>query len=64
LLSYQANKPVLDQLLKEAGFTGENAIASLMGDLQPPAKPKAVTAPPAAPKPAESVVKGPQPDNG
>ncbi|MCY1240633.1 Inner membrane protein YqiK [compost metagenome] len=37
LLAYQANKPVLDQLLKEAGFNGENAISSLLGDLQAPA---------------------------
>ncbi len=27
LLSYQANKPILDRLLKEAGFQGDNAIS-------------------------------------
>jgi flotillin len=35
LLNYQANKPVLDQLLKEAGFAGDNAVSSLLGNLQP-----------------------------
>ncbi len=41
LLNYQANKPILDQLLKEAGFTGDNAISSLMGNLQQvPQKPE------------------------
>jgi flotillin len=31
LLSYQANKPILDRILKEAGFTGDaNAIESLL----------------------------------
>lgn len=34
LLAYQANKPIVDQLLKEAGFDGENAVSSLLGDLQ------------------------------
>ena len=42
LLAYQANKPILDQLLKEAGFEGDNAVSSLLANLQqPPAqKPK------------------------
>jgi flotillin len=30
LLAYQANKPIVDQLLKEAGFEGENAVSSLL----------------------------------
>ncbi len=34
LLAYQANKPIVDQLLKEAGFEGENAVSSLLGNLQ------------------------------
>ena len=34
LLAYQANKPILDQLLKEAGFEGDNAISSLLGNLE------------------------------
>ncbi|ASW07336.1 MULTISPECIES: flotillin domain-containing protein [unclassified Rhizobium] len=33
LLSYQANKPILDRLLKEAGFDGDNAISALLGNL-------------------------------
>ncbi|MFS8044269.1 flotillin family protein [Rhizobium sp. BR 314] len=33
LLSYQANKPILDRLLKEAGFDGDNAISALLGKL-------------------------------
>ncbi|MGV3553592.1 flotillin family protein [Rhizobium sp.] len=38
LLAYQANKPILDQLLKEAGFEGDNAISSLLGGLDGKAK--------------------------
>lgn len=34
LLSYQANKPILDRLLKEAGFDGDNAISALLGNLE------------------------------
>lgn len=34
LLDYKANKPILDQLLKEAGFEGENAVSSLLANLQ------------------------------
>jgi flotillin len=34
LLAYQANKPILDQLLKEAGFEGDNAVSSLLAKLQ------------------------------
>jgi len=41
LLAYQANKPILDQLLKEAGFEGENAVSSLLAGLQPDQGPKA-----------------------
>lgn len=33
LLSYQANKPILDRLLREAGFDGDNAISALLGNL-------------------------------
>ncbi len=33
LLSYQANKPILDRLLKEAGFDGDNAVSALLGNL-------------------------------
>jgi flotillin len=33
LLAYQANKPILDRILKEAGFDGENAISSLLSGL-------------------------------
>jgi flotillin len=45
LLNYQANKPILDQLLKEAGFTGENAISSLLGNLQDAPKKTEITVP-------------------
>jgi flotillin len=34
LLAYQANKPILDQLLKEAGFEGDNAVSWLLAKLQ------------------------------
>lgn len=34
LLAYQANKPILDRLLKEAGFEGDNAVSSLLANLQ------------------------------
>ncbi len=34
LLAYQANKPILDKLLKEAGFDGDNAVSALLGNLQ------------------------------
>ena len=31
LLAFQANKPILDRILKEAGFTGDaNAVESLL----------------------------------
>jgi len=54
LLNYQANKPILDQLLKEAGFTGDNAIASLMGNLQhPPKKPEITASVPTPDRPVE-----------
>ncbi|MBX9454667.1 MAG: flotillin family protein [Rhizobium sp.] len=39
LLAYQANKPILDKLLQEAGFEGDNAISSLLAGLD--GKPKA-----------------------
>jgi len=52
LLSYQANKPILDKLLKEAGFEGDDAISSLLGNLDG-AKPARPAMPAAAPvKPA------------
>jgi hypothetical protein len=49
LLAYQANKPILDKLLKEAGFEGDNAISSLLGSLDSakPAAPPVVSAAPA-----------------
>jgi flotillin len=40
LLAYQANKPILDRLMKEAGFSGDNAINSLMSGLDTPDKDK------------------------
>ncbi|MGR9352948.1 flotillin family protein [Rhizobium leguminosarum] len=56
LLSYQANKPILDKLLKEAGFDGDDAISSLLGNLDgaKPARPATAAAPakPATPAPA------------
>lgn len=33
LLAYQANKPILDRLMKEAGFEGDNAVSSLLANL-------------------------------
>ena len=56
LLAYQANKPILDKLLKEAGFEGDNAISSLLGNLDS-AKPAASPVVPAAPAaPAQAVI--------
>jgi flotillin len=58
LLAYQANKPILDRLLKEAGFVGADPIKALLGGIENPAAPP-VTAkfgdgvpatPPAVPK--------------
>ncbi|MBB3649998.1 putative membrane protein YqiK [Rhizobium sp. BK619] len=66
LLSYQANKPILDRLLKEAGFEGDNAISSLLGNLDgakpakpvaAPVKPAIPAAPPATPAPAAAPAK-------
>ena len=66
LLSYQANKPILDRLLKEAGFDGDNAISSLLGNLDgakpakpvaAPVKPAIPAAPPATPAPAAAPAK-------
>ncbi|MGO6903905.1 flotillin family protein, partial [Rhizobium ruizarguesonis] len=44
---YQANKPILDKLLKEAGFDGDDAISSLLGNLDgaKPARPATAAAP-------------------
>jgi flotillin len=40
LLAYQANKPILDRLLKEAGFDGTDPIKALLGGIEAPvAKP-------------------------
>lgn len=39
LLAYQANKPILDRLLKEAGFTGADPIKALLGGIENPAAP-------------------------
>uniref|UniRef100_UPI001953511E hypothetical protein n=1 Tax=Stenotrophomonas maltophilia TaxID=40324 RepID=UPI001953511E len=43
LLAYQANKPILDRVLREAGFEGADAVTALLngaGDKAPPAKPE------------------------
>ncbi|MGL4289144.1 MAG: flotillin domain-containing protein, partial [Phreatobacter sp.] len=43
LLAYQANKPVLDRVLREAGFDGPDAVTALLngvGDKPPQAKPE------------------------
>ena len=37
LLAYQANKPILDRLLKEAGFAGADPIKALLGATETPA---------------------------
>ena len=37
LLAYQANKPILDRLLKEAGFDGADPIKALLGGIETPA---------------------------
>lgn len=37
LLAYQANKPILDRLLKEAGFVGADPLKALLGGLDNPA---------------------------
>jgi flotillin len=37
LLAYQANKPILDRLLKEAGFDGTDPIKALLGGIEAPA---------------------------
>ncbi|MBB4007236.1 flotillin family protein [Allorhizobium taibaishanense] len=34
LLAYQANKPILDRILKEAGFDGDNAVSALLAGLE------------------------------
>jgi flotillin len=34
LLAYQANKPIVDRLLKEAGFEGDNAVSALLGGIE------------------------------
>jgi ribosomal protein L12E/L44/L45/RPP1/RPP2 len=66
LRSYQANKPILDKLLKEAGFDGDNAISSLLGNLDgakpaklvpAPVKPAIPAAPPVAPAAAAAPAK-------
>ena len=33
LLSYQANNPILDRLMKETGFDGDNVVSSLLDKL-------------------------------
>ena len=49
LLAYHANKPVLDRVLNEAGFTnGANAIDTLVNATAEPAKRPVPSAPPAA----------------
>lgn len=37
LLSYGAQKPIMDAILAHAGFTGGNAVDALLGGTQPPA---------------------------
>jgi flotillin len=54
LLSYQANKPILDRLMKEAGFEGDNAVSALRDNLDAkittPAPARPAASPPAATK--------------
>ncbi len=35
LLAYQANKPILDRILQEAGFSGDGPVKALLGATQP-----------------------------
>jgi flotillin len=51
LLAYQANKPILDRLLKEAGFDGADPIKALLGGIEAPAA-----------KPGDGVVSVSKPD--
>jgi flotillin len=37
LLAYQANKPILDRLLKKAGFVGADPLKALLGGIENPA---------------------------
>ena len=39
LLAYQANKPIIDRVLREAGFTGPNPLDALLGGTATPAHP-------------------------
>ena len=57
LLSYQANKPIIDRMLSEAGFAGNgNAVDTLLDGMgstatvQPPAHPAADIGPPSKPQ--------------
>jgi flotillin len=37
LLAYQANKPIIDRMLREAGFTGPNPLDALLNGTETPA---------------------------
>lgn len=38
LLAYQANKPIIDRILREAGFEGADPLKALLGGMQAPAR--------------------------
>jgi flotillin len=38
LLAYQANKPIIDRVLREAGFVGANPLEALLGGTETPAR--------------------------
>jgi flotillin len=60
LLAYQANKPILDRVLREAGFSGADALGALLNGTESPAHPPAPASAPhpdggtAAPKPVHT----------
>ena len=54
LLAYQANKPIIDRILHEAGFAGADPIKALLGGMETP--PQAVS-----PK-ADGAAKAPKSD--
>jgi flotillin len=39
LLAYQANKPIIDRVLREAGFVGTNPLEALLNGTETPATP-------------------------
>ena len=56
LLAYHANKPIIDRVLREAGFTGSDPLAALLNGTETPARPPAPhhDGGTAAPKPAHA----------